>query len=161
MAQAGGRTFLVANVYPLGDTPLGRSQGPQAVHALNVATAQFNHRLALAEDRLERTLGITIIRLDVAGFVSEATDHPTEFGFQNVTGQALDAPFGQSGPVAPNPDQYLWWDQLHLTGAANRMVGDLAAVAVEQRCAPEDSRTPAELDVDQGWDALEVIAGLA
>jgi phospholipase/lecithinase/hemolysin len=157
MAQAGGLTFLVANVYPLGDTPQARSQGADVMHALNVATAQFNHRLAEAEDQLERRLGITIIRLDVAGFVSAATDHPAELGFQNVTGQALEAPFGQSGPVVPNPDQYLWWDQLHMTRAANRMVGDLAAVAVVQRCAPEDSHTLAELDSSPGPDALEVI----
>jgi phospholipase/lecithinase/hemolysin len=146
MAQAGGRTFLVANTYPLGDTPQGRSQGANVMHALNVATAQFNQRLAVAEDRLERTLGITIVRLDVAGFVSEATDDPAAFGFQNATDQALDAPLGQPGPVVPNPDQYLWWDQLHLTAVANRMVGDLAAAAVEQRCAPQDSLTSAELD---------------
>jgi phospholipase/lecithinase/hemolysin len=161
MAQAGGRTFLVANGYPLGDTPQARSQGADAMHALNVATAQLNQRLAVAEDRLERSLGITIIGLDVAGFVSAATDHPAEFGLQNATGQALDAPFGQSGLVVPNPDQYLWWDQLHMTAAANRMVGALAAAAVVQRCAPQDSCTPAALDTNLGQDALQAITLLS
>jgi hypothetical protein len=117
------RLAAAGNAYPLGDAPQARSQGVDVVPAFDVATAQVIHRLAEAEGRLERSLGITI-RLDVAAFVSEATGHPAEFGFQDVTGQAL----------APNPD-------------------------VEQRCAPEDSRTPADLDADPDRDALAVIDG--
>jgi len=42
----------------------------------------------------------------------------------------LHAKLGQSGPVAFNPDQYLFWDEFHLTRIAQHILGEAAAVAV-------------------------------
>ena len=129
IANHGGKYFLVPNLPPLGITPDVRSLGSAAVTSMNSLSIQFDSMLASEENTLEASLGIKIFRLDVAS-LSELMIHiPGAFGLTNVTGQALqNGSFneGLPGPVAPNPDQYLFWDGVHPTQTVHKIVGDAA-----------------------------------
>jgi phospholipase/lecithinase/hemolysin len=127
LAHAGGRYFLVSNLPPVGDLPA--INGQPARDTLNVLSAQFNSLLAQQENDLERSLQITIFRLDLGGLVQNMVNAPASFGFSNVTGQALHAKMGEAGPVVPNPDEYLFWDEFHFTRVAHQIIGDAAAAA--------------------------------
>ena len=77
--------------------------------------------------------GFTVFRLDVAGLFNEALANPTAFGLTNVTQAA--APGLQPGTgsyntdqIAPNANEYLFWDDLHPTTTVH---AHLAQAALE------------------------------
>ncbi|MHC4179468.1 MAG: SGNH/GDSL hydrolase family protein [Planctomycetota bacterium] len=126
LAGAGGENFLVPNLPPLGKTPRHRGGGSELL--LDDASRQFNGLLADRLDDLETSLQIEIFRLDVFELMQNVMDDPASFGFTNVTQPALDP---QTGP-RPDADQYLFWDGIHPTAAAHRMLGDRAAALVPE-----------------------------
>jgi len=132
LTQHGGKYFLVPNLLPIGEEPLFKQMGPEAEARFNLLASQFNSLLAAELTRLERTLGITIFRFDVASLFEQIFNDPVAFGFifTNVTEQAKSGGFGQPGTVVPNPDQYLWWDGGHPTRVANQIIGDRALGAM-------------------------------
>jgi phospholipase/lecithinase/hemolysin len=136
LAQAGGKTFLVPNLPPLGDTPEGRSLPPAQRAGLNALSLAFDALLNPALDNLQASLGITILRPDVLGLVENIEANPGAFGLTNVTDQAKAGPVGFPGPVVPNPDQYLFWDPIHPTAAGHRLIAEEAAFVF---AAPEPS----------------------
>ena len=76
---------------------------------------------------------LTIFRLDVASLFNDAIANPAAFGLTNVTQSA--APGLQPGPssyntnqIAPNANQYLFWDDLHPTTTVH---AHLAAAALD------------------------------
>jgi phospholipase/lecithinase/hemolysin len=140
IAQDGGRYFLVPNLPLLGATPDVMAKGPAAVSALNALSQQFDSLLAAEVTTLSRTLGVTIYSLDVATLFNQVLQNPSAFGLTHVTGQAVaNGPGneGMPGPVAANPDQYLFWDGLHPTETIHRLLGNAAFVQVE--AVPEPS----------------------
>ncbi|MHC4404712.1 MAG: SGNH/GDSL hydrolase family protein [Planctomycetota bacterium] len=121
LAAVGGESFLVLNLPPLGQTPAVRGtplEGPA-----DAAAAAFNSLLSAELGRLESDLGVTVYRLDVHGLFTQAIADPASFGLTNVTDRALDP---DTGPV-PNPDEYLFWDDIHPTGAAHQFLGEQGA----------------------------------
>jgi phospholipase/lecithinase/hemolysin len=129
LARAGARKFLLLNLMPLGDVPNVRELGPVAQSKYNGLSIQFNTRLAAAATDVEAGLGIKIHQLDVYGLVQQVLANPGQFGMTNVTGQAKSGDEGDPGVVAPNPDQYLFWDNIHPTETLQRLLGTQAIVA--------------------------------
>ena len=124
--DAGGRHFLVPNLPPIGQIP-GEVGGPDET-VLDMCAVAFNTNLDSRLDILEQSLiDITIYRVDFFGEVQSGLTDPLAFGFTNVT----DAAFNQdTNQVVPNPEEYLFWDDIHPTAAAHLLLGDLAAAAV-------------------------------
>ncbi|HBE16177.1 MAG TPA: PEP-CTERM sorting domain-containing protein [Cyanobacteria bacterium UBA11149] len=141
----GARNFLVPNLPDLGNTPLGLSLGSAGSNGLNFLSAAHNVGLSNALDGLNKSLsGINIIPLDVNSLVKDAING--KLGFTNVTESCLTNFNFQSPPdfdynICDTPDTYLFWDNLHPTTAANRLVADaaLAAIADNQKSVPEPS----------------------
>jgi phospholipase/lecithinase/hemolysin len=127
LANLGAKTIVVPNLPPLGKTPVLVGTANEAV--FDALTTRFNHLLDLALDDLETILGITIIRLDTFDLFQRALKTPKAFGFTNVTGPALVTVNGVIGglfvSVAPNPDEYLFWDIVHPTRVTHQELGDL------------------------------------
>jgi phospholipase/lecithinase/hemolysin len=123
LAGAGARQFLVPNLPPLGEVPRFRGTSNQAT--MNARTAQFNDLLGPALDGLESSLGVQIFQLDVEGLFHEMLTNPSAYGFTNTTGTAL---VGNT-PV-PNPDEYVFWDDIHPTRVAHALLGSGAAELV-------------------------------
>lgn len=121
--ELGARQFVIANLPALGATPLAQSLGQENVLLLNRITQQHNLTLDRQLKSLEQSLpDLQLTRLDVEQLFEQAVQG--RFAFINVKNPCFNRTTKQ---VCPNPDQYLFWDALHPTTAAHRIVADLAA----------------------------------
>lgn len=119
LAGEGGKYFLWFNLPPLGDTPAARSSGPLAMLAANQAAAAFNGQMSADVTALQQMLSnVVIITVDVHLAFEQIEGNPKGFGFTNITDPA------QGKNVDPN--NYLFWDDLHPTTAADALVATLA-----------------------------------
>jgi len=144
----GARNFLVANLPDLGKSPGGISQGPVASEALNQLTSAHNNGLSDALNQLNQTLnGVNIIPFDVDSLFNQVINSPGDYGFTNVTDSCLVSAnpinlfVGPFASQCSNPDQYLFWDNLHPTAAANSLIANRAfqTLTNSQKSTPEAS----------------------
>jgi phospholipase/lecithinase/hemolysin len=131
LAKAGAKQFLVPNLMPLGEVPSLNKMGAAARAKFDSLATQFNDQLAAAEVGLQASLGIKIHELDVFNLVDQVIADPGQFGITNVTDQAKSGDEGDTGVVVPNPDQYLFWDNIHPTETFERLLGTQAIQAAE------------------------------
>src|SRR6184192_747822 len=134
LANAGARNFLVPNVPPLGAVPNSFGD-PTRVLALDYASAIYRDHLKSVIASTKSGLhgsGITIqvYPFDVWLDVIRVLGQPAHYNFVNT----IDSAQGASGV---NPDQYLFWDDIHpttgghfeLANEANRLLsGQIAAL---------------------------------
>ena len=129
LITVGARNFLVPNLPLLGYTP--RFNGnPTTLATYNTRSEQFNAALATMLDGLEMNNPvITMFRFDVAGLFAQALADPAAFGLTNVTNPA--APGLQPGDssydtsqIAENPNEYMFWDDLHPTAAVHAILAE-------------------------------------
>jgi outer membrane lipase/esterase len=117
---AGARFIMVMNLPDLGVTPYGQGSGMGA--ALTQLSAVYNQVLGLALDQLSQA-GLPTMRLDAFAVLGRMAHEPAVYGFTNVS-----VPL-KSVPSAPNPEQFLFWDEVHPTTQAHKV---LAAEAIQQ-----------------------------
>jgi phospholipase/lecithinase/hemolysin len=147
LVTAGARNFLVLNLPPLGYTP--RYNGSQStLTQYNSRTQQYNAALSTMLDGIDAKPDVTVFRLDVAALVSQAIVNPQSFGLTNVTSPA--APGLSPGTtsydtsrIAPNANQYLFWDDVHPTTRVHAILGERA---VQLFFAPGDYNHDAKVD---------------
>jgi len=134
LANAGARNFLVPNVPPLGAVPNSFGD-PNRVAGLDQASASYRTQLSLAVGSVVSGFkgnGITIqvYNLDVWLGMIRVLGQPAKYHFVST----VDSAQGASGV---NPDQYLFWDDIHpttgghheLANEANRLLsGQIAAL---------------------------------
>jgi phospholipase/lecithinase/hemolysin len=125
----GARQFLVPNLPLLGYTP--RYNGnPIVAEQYNVRTADFNAALESMLSGLEASNPELVIhRFDVAGLFGQVIAEPAAFGFTNVTDSA--APGLEPGAssydtnlIVEEPNDYLFWDDLHPTAAVHAILAE-------------------------------------
>ena len=156
LARAGAVYILVPNVPPLGLVPSYKDD-PDTAAALNAASAQyrsdFNVQLD-AEVSALATDGITInlYRLDVYGLFYRLAANPADYGFVNISDSA------QGEDV--DPDQYLFWDDIHPTTAGHYQIAVAASELLAGTAQPpaQSLNLSARLAVGTGDDVL--IGGL-
>ena len=124
---AGARQMLVLNLPRLGDTP--RFNGSVSLsNTMNARTDNFNHQLAVTLDGLSENLAdLVLVQYDLASLFQEVLSTPGQYGLTNVTSPAapgLDAGdlFYSSGNVVSNPEDYLFWDEIHPTTTGHALV---------------------------------------
>ncbi|MEJ2139661.1 MAG: SGNH/GDSL hydrolase family protein [Gammaproteobacteria bacterium] len=128
---AGARKFLVLNAPNVALSPIVASLGPQSVAAALLLTQAFNIGLADALDGLEGTLpGIEIARFDVFALLSSLAANPQAFGIHNTTDPCI-RPGETTRVYCSGRNRYLFWDSIHPTAAAHRLLA--RAVADEFR----------------------------
>jgi phospholipase/lecithinase/hemolysin len=136
LVAAGARNFLVPNLPLLGHVPRF-NDSPSTLATYNLRTMQFNTALAAMLDDLETTnSALAIARLDVAALFNEALASPATFGFTNVTDAA--APGLEPGDstyntnqIAPNANEYMFWDDLHPTATVHAALAQRALALFE------------------------------
>ena len=143
LAAQGARSFLVPNLPLLGQAPRYVGGGSEA--AMDVLTSQYNALLAQRMDALAGELDVTILQFDVAATFSDILADPAAFGLTNVTDMAYDE---DSGSVVPNAEEYLFWDEIHPTATAHRLLGDAAFASVYQPAGPGDANCDGRIDDD-------------
>jgi outer membrane lipase/esterase len=134
LAAAGGRTFLVPNPPSPGQNPANR--GTSSEHFFDTRTTIVNRLLDRRLPELDAELGITVVRFDMDSVVDAMLLFPAMFNLTNVTspacpgcGEGIPDP-NAADTMVPNPDEYLWWDFVHMTQVAHAAIGVAAAEAV-------------------------------
>ncbi|MBD2355908.1 SGNH/GDSL hydrolase family protein [Tolypothrix sp. FACHB-123] len=125
LLTAGVNTILVANLPDLGKIPA--TYNTANASNLSFITNQHNLELSKSIDSLQKKLGFhkNIIQLDTNHLYREAISYPAKFGFTNVTSSCL-----SNITSCKNPDQFLFWDGIHPTTAAHRILADAALKAI-------------------------------
>lgn len=125
LTEFGAKNILLVNVIDIGKTPLA-SEVNQITDAKSVSQVVKKHNQALQEIAHIFEDEINLILFDVKSVVDEAIAHPKKFGFTNTT-QAC------SLMESSNPDEYVFWDQVHLTSRANQLIANTALAILRPR----------------------------
>jgi phospholipase/lecithinase/hemolysin len=121
----GAKYFLWLNLPSLGDTPEVSAGGAAAVAQANAATAAFNAEWSADLSMLDGA-GINVIGVDVSSLFDQILGDPFGFGFTDVKDSC--ANFASANPcaAASNPNDYLFWDDIHPTTQGDMYVANLA-----------------------------------
>jgi hypothetical protein len=118
----GARNLLVANMPPLGMSPL--ITDPDAKIAATGLSWMYN--LMVQDTVLSLYSDVMNIKtVDVFGFATEVLGAPLDFGFSNTTETCV-TPYVTKGAFCKDRDAYLLWDALHLTKKANALLAERA-----------------------------------
>jgi phospholipase/lecithinase/hemolysin len=145
LAGVGAENILVVNLPDLGKFPV-IGDNSQTASALSTFTNVHNSDLTKTINLLNQELSpeTNIIPLDVNSLYNRIIATPEEFGFTNVTDSCIgdlsvvpiEVPVK---PVVCNPDQFLFWDEVHPTTATHQLIGELAFLALKSASVPESS----------------------
>ncbi|NET44404.1 SGNH/GDSL hydrolase family protein [Okeania sp. SIO2B3] len=125
LASIGARNFMLPNLPDLGLTPFGQSLPPEQQQGLSLLSDGHNSGLAAASQILEQDPNINIISPDFRTIFDDVIANPTDFGFTNVTDNFL-----ASGAI--NPDDFLFFDDIHPTTNAHNFVADTAIKSITE-----------------------------
>ncbi|MGL5195546.1 MAG: SGNH/GDSL hydrolase family protein [Chroococcales cyanobacterium] len=126
LAAMGAQNFLVPNLPDLGNLPGTRNS--QSSVQLNELIRLHNQGLTESLEQLTSRLGseVEIIPLNVNEIYNRVLDNPADFGFGNVT-----EPCVEQGRMCQNPNEYLFWDDIHPTTFAHEKLGTYAFELLE------------------------------
>ena len=148
LANAGAENFAVANIPPLGNAPLITS--PEDETAVNSAISEYNTLLDTELDTLEDSLDIEIYELDLDATLQNIIDDPAAFEITNVTDQALNT---ETGEAVDNPNEFLFWDDIHPTEKVGEIIAQDALEVIPQGTDQLVSGEPSPLVPDiEGLD---------
>jgi thermolabile hemolysin len=128
LISKGARNFLVVNLPPLGDTPRFNKTATD-MSTYNLRSQQYNSTLAtMVASTHASHLTTTFYQYDLTALFNQALANPALFGLINVTNSS--APGLSPGDTsydasqeAPNPNQYLFWDDVHPTANVHAILG--------------------------------------
>ncbi|MBW4528207.1 MAG: SGNH/GDSL hydrolase family protein [Phormidium tanganyikae FI6-MK23] len=115
LLQSGAKRLLVANLPDLGKLPSTRTT-EVSQKLTNIALA-YNQSLKTTLDQLQKP-DVAIAELDIFDIYQTAINNSQQFGFTNVTTACLSS--------SANCDRFLFWDGIHPTTAAHKILGDFA-----------------------------------
>ncbi|UEM23003.1 SGNH/GDSL hydrolase family protein [Skermanella mucosa] len=130
LALAGARYIMVPNLSDLAMTPESIAGGPAIQERATTLSAAFNAALTSVLAGIEATLPVDLIPLDVRSLFNDVAANPAGYGLTDVTTPCFSGAIDRPGTVCANPDQYLFWDSLHPTAAAHRILGNYALAAL-------------------------------
>ncbi|KAI7993754.1 GDSL esterase/lipase [Camellia lanceoleosa] len=119
----GARKFLVNNIWPLGCTPwYANASDPLAIccnETINQLVRPYNKKLPVMLKELQSKLsGAVFSHSNDFEFVEDLKENPTNYGITNTTGECHST---STDFLCSNRDQYLYFDYLHTTQAANHV----------------------------------------
>lgn len=136
----GASHFLVPLQADLGSTPGLLAQGPIVAGAATALTEAYNAALVADLAGLAAAPGIDLTLLDTLSLEGGLIANPAAWGLTDVTDSCYVGPETGGGTVCANPDQYLYWDQVHPTAAVHALIAQAA-----ERALPEPGTLPAVL----------------
>ncbi|MGI8504615.1 MAG: SGNH/GDSL hydrolase family protein [Hassallia sp.] len=138
LAQGGAKNFLVFNLPNLGDSPFGKSLGFSA--QLNQLTQEHNRQLASAISNISTSNpDLNIYSVDINALFNTVGASPAKFGFKDVTNPCVTGNFLQVTDICDNPDDFLFFDNVHPSSRAHNLIAQAALAAVNGKTIPEPS----------------------
>lgn len=126
LIDKGARNIIVANLPTLGSTPQEQALGTTSV-STNL-TVEHNRNLNIALGAIAHIRkDVNIIPLDVNAVFTEVTAKPDRFGLTNVSQPCFNR---LAGTLCSNPNQYLFWDELHPTTRGHELIAQYAASVI-------------------------------
>ncbi|MCU0567790.1 MAG: SGNH/GDSL hydrolase family protein [Oculatellaceae cyanobacterium Prado106] len=128
LIKVGAKHILLSNLPDLGKTPIA-----DAAHSKTpistVATAIATHNQALVDLVQSFQPKANVMLLDVKSLIDDAIAHPAQLGLRNVT-----LPCSQIEGC--NPNDYLFWDQMHFTSQVHQQIAKSALVSICEAAIP-------------------------
>lgn len=126
LTDVGAKKILVGNLPDLGQLPATRTS-KNSVN-LNALTQAHNQGLRRSLKILsQQHSDLEIVVLDANTLYRDAIANPAAFNFTNVTTPCL-----SGSSICSNPDQFLFWDGIHPTAAAHRIIGKTAFSTIQE-----------------------------
>ncbi|KAL9405577.1 hypothetical protein Peur_002549 [Populus x canadensis] len=140
--SSGARKLGVTSLPPLGCVPEARNffgyRGNDCVSWVNTVARQFNKNLNLAADNLRKQLpGLKIVIFDIYKPLEDLVKSPLTYGFvearrgccQTRTAGKISVLCNPRLPgTCPNATQFVFWDSVHPSQAANQVLADAILV---------------------------------
>ena len=121
LSRAGARTFIVINLPDISLTPEVIAAGEATVQAAKQFVFTVNAALEANILPYAWSHGLHVDLVDINSLFTDVVLNPREFGFTN----SADAAFNPStGMVAPNPNDYVFWDGFHPTTKAHYIAAE-------------------------------------
>lgn len=120
LEAAGAKNFLVVNLPDLSKVPRGADDANPA----NIEAASLLHNSELSDllDQFEIDHpAVTVLRLDVFALFENLLGAPAFYGFTNATAPCLNP------GLCANPDEFVFFDDIHPSAAAHLLIGQAAA----------------------------------
>lgn len=118
LTAAGAEKLIVVNLPDLGKTPGGAANPIQGAGLTQLSIAHNQGLRASLQALAQSQPNVNIIPIDVNALLNEVISDPARFGFTNVTQPCIS--------TGANCNQFLFWDQLHPTAAAHRIISEYA-----------------------------------
>ncbi|MGB7429161.1 MAG: SGNH/GDSL hydrolase family protein [Microcoleaceae cyanobacterium] len=116
--QVGARYILVFNLPELGDTPIAQNSPEVNPTQLYQLSNTHNTLLKTTVEQMRQSLrGIQLGLMDIQGLFKRVIANPRHFDLTNVTDSCLVV-------ACCDAQQYLFWDQLHPTTTAHRIIAE-------------------------------------
>lgn len=147
LVDAGAQNILINNLPNLGLVPGVTAAGAGAVAGATSFTTTFNGILAGAVAGVTGTADI--ILLDAFSLTNAIVANPASYGLTNVTDRCLAA---DDVTECANPDDYLFYDDLHPTAAGQQLIADavLAVPSIAANAVPVPAALPLMLSALMG-----------
>ncbi|MDZ8086476.1 MAG: SGNH/GDSL hydrolase family protein [Nostoc sp. DedQUE12b] len=145
LAAIGAQDIMVVNQPDLGKFPVANfnSQIPSLFSTLtNAHNSGLNATINFLNQQLDPD--VNIISFNVNDLFRRIIAEPKEFGLTNAINYCIQdlsvVPLNlPTQPVACNPDEFLFWDPVHPTAAAHRLIGESAFSVLKPVSVPEPS----------------------
>jgi phospholipase/lecithinase/hemolysin len=127
LAKAGAKHFLWLNLPPLGRVPYVSDNADLLVRLLGKAAGDgaalaFNDELALDVDSLQKSYAIDIVVVNTNSLFNSIVANPGKYDFANVKDAGWCGTDGLKACTVDNPNGFLFWDELHPTTAADKVL---------------------------------------
>ncbi|MEH1840638.1 MAG: SGNH/GDSL hydrolase family protein [Nostoc sp.] len=126
LIDVGAKKILVANLPDLGQLPATRN----STNSVNLSTLTQAHNQGLRRSLKilnQQHSDLEIVQLDINALYRDAIANPAAFNFTNVSSPCL-----SGDRTCSNPDLFLFWDGIHPTTAAHRIIGETAFSTIQE-----------------------------
>lgn len=146
---SGAKQLLVSNLPNLGQQPFADSLdqiNPQSSALLTSFSTQHNLLLDQKLTALEAASGAHIAQLDLDGLLASVISNPAKFGFANVDEACLTnfQPGFVFEGICDNPDEFLFWDNIHPTTQGHALIAQLALKTLHKEELEVDAQSVPE-----------------